>query len=541
MTVPPADIPRQERSQTVRDRVLELLRELGVTTMFSNPGSTEISFLTELPSDLTFVLCLHEGSVVGAATGWALATGRAALVVLHSLAGLGNAVGALATARVNRVPLVVIVGEQDRRHLAAEPFVSGRLDGLAGEYPVTAEQPAIAEDVPAAIVRAYHAAHTSRGPALVFVPMDDWHAKIDEIGDFLAATEVLRPPAADAGSVGRLAEMLDAAREPALVVGAGAGDERSWTALVALADRLLCPVFQEPFGAEAGFPQDHPQFAGHLPGDRAGLRGALAPYDVVLVVGGPVFRQYPFGTGRFVRAGTRVAMITTSPSEAHRSPAELAVIGSPAAICEALARSVAPRIASTPPTPRSVAAWPRRSEDRLRPEDVFTALAERAPADTIVVEETPSSRPALHALLPARAPLGFVSAGMGGLGFALPAAIGLRMGAPGRPVVAVLGDGSALYQPQALWTAVHYRVGALFVILVNHRYAIMDRLAQLAGGSGPWPRFDEIDLVALSWAQGCPALPVHTYGQLTAQLDETLPGLRDRDEPLVLAVEVASG
>src|SRR5687768_2728593 len=109
--------------------------------MFANPDSTEVPFLAGLPGDFQFVLGLHEASVVGMATGWAIGKDEPALAILHTTAGLGNAVGALATARVNRAPLVVLVGQQDRRHLAHEPFLTGRLQGLAGEYPVSAEQP----------------------------------------------------------------------------------------------------------------------------------------------------------------------------------------------------------------------------------------------------------------------------------------------------------------------------------------------------------------------------------------------------------------
>ncbi|RYE38941.1 MAG: thiamine pyrophosphate-binding protein, partial [Hyphomicrobiales bacterium] len=111
---------------TVRDASFDVFRRLGMTTIFSNPGSTEVSLLTDLPDDLDFVLGLHEASVVGIATGHALASERAALVILHTTAGLGNAVGALATARVNRAPLVVIVGQQDRRHLES-PWIEWRL------------------------------------------------------------------------------------------------------------------------------------------------------------------------------------------------------------------------------------------------------------------------------------------------------------------------------------------------------------------------------------------------------------------------------
>ena len=139
----------------VRDATFEVMRRLGLTTLFGNPGSTEIPFLTDLPDDLEFVLALHEGPVVGIATGYAIATGRPAFLNLHTVPGLGNAVNALANARESRAPLVVVVGQQDRRHLADAPFLTGRaLERLAGEYPVWRQLPVRAQDVPGTIARA---------------------------------------------------------------------------------------------------------------------------------------------------------------------------------------------------------------------------------------------------------------------------------------------------------------------------------------------------------------------------------------------------
>ena len=255
---------------TVRDATFDVLRRLELTTIFSNPGSTEVPFLAGLPDDLRFVLALHEGSVVSMAIGHSLGSGQPALALLHSTPGLGNAVAAIATARLNRAPLLVLVGQQDRRHLALDPFLTGKLDGLAGEYPVFAEQPVRAQDVPGAIVRAHHAALTHRGPALVIVPMDDWSASAPE--EIIGPRRLLRSAAPDPAAVLALAEVLDAAERPAIIAGAGADGEAGWSALVALAERLVCPVFQEPFGAQAGFPQDHPLFAGFLPARRTRLR-----------------------------------------------------------------------------------------------------------------------------------------------------------------------------------------------------------------------------------------------------------------------------
>ncbi|WP_069812347.1 thiamine pyrophosphate-dependent enzyme [Streptomyces sp. TP-A0874] len=526
--------------RTVRDAAFEALRRHGLTTIFANPGSTEISLLADLPDDLDFVLALHEGSVVGAATGWAVVRNEPALVLLHTTAGLGNAVGALATARENRAPLVVIVGQQDRRHLAQRPFLAGRLEQLAGDYPVSVEVPLRAQDVPGALGRAVHAARCERGPALVIVPMDDWTEAAEELPDPAPST-IRQTAIADQESVREVADLLTAASRPALVVGAGADHAATWQALTELAERLDCPVWQESFGARAGFPQDHPRFAGHLPADRTRLRQTLEPHDLVIAVGAPVFRQYPYEDGPLVHPGTRLAMVTDDPEEARRAPVELAVVGPLPDFCAALARLVperADRTAEAPTRPGAALPPPPGKGEPLRAAHVLGALAERLPPETVLVEETPSSRPDLHAMVPARRPLGFLSAAMGGLGFALPAAVGVRMGDPGRPVVAVVGDGSSLYQIQGLWTAVRYRVGAVFVVLANGRYAVMDRLAEKQGGKPPWPDFEEVSVAGLAKALGCPARRVTDHAGLLRELDALVPTLGNRSEPLLLEVAV---
>ncbi len=523
---------------TVSDAVFEVLRRTGMTTIFSNPGSTEIPMLAGLPDDLDFVLALHEGSVVGMATGWAIAHGRPAVALLHTTAGLGNAVSAIATARVNRAPVVVVVGQQDRRHLALEPFLAGRLHGLAGDYPVWTDHPLRAQDVPGAIARARHEAVTGRGPALVIVPMDDWSAEWDGTIEAAPAT-VMRPVAVDERDLAPLASLIAEADSPALVVGAGADSAEAWAALTSLAERLGCPVWQESFGARAGFPQDHPRFAGFLPANRAGLRATLRGHDVVLVVGTAAFRQYPYEPGPLVDPGTRIAVVSDDPAEVHRSPAELSVLADPAAACARLA-SLVPGRAPAPPVFRPpTPPVPARAGEPLRAAHVLHELAVRLPPEAIVVEETPSSRPDLHRLLRARRPLGFVSAAMGGLGFALPATVGLRMALPYRPVVGVVGDGSSIYGIQALWSAAHYRVGALFVVLANGRYAVMDRLAEKNGaGKAPWPAFTEVSLSAMARSFGCPAIRLDSHADLLATLDEVVPTLGSRTEPLLLDVAV---
>lgn len=522
---------------TVRDAAFDVLRRLEMTTIFSNPGSTEVSLLTDLPDDLEFVLALHEGSVVGIATGHALASDRPALVILHTTAGLGNAVGALATARVNRAPLVVIVGQQDRRHLAFEPFLAGHLPGLAGDYPVWVDQPVRPQDVPGSIARAWHEARIGRGPALVIVPMDDWLAAAG--AEIAAPVRMLVDRLPRPESVAEVAELIGGSSNPALVVGAGLDSAAGWRGATALAERIGCAVYQEPFGARAGFPQDHRQFAGHLPAARSRLRAALTPHDLIIAIGAPVFRQYPFEDGPLIPGGTSVVVITDESDEAARSPTDLAILADPAEFAQKLAAEMPTGSEATVQARQVQRPTPAQPGSKLRAADVLVALGDRLPRNTIIVEETPSSRPDLHELLPAREPLGFVSAAMGGLGFAMPAAIGLKMATPERPVVAVLGDGSSLYSIQSLWSAARYDIGVLFVVLANGRYAIMDRLAEQEGtGPAPWPAFEEVSISGLATSLGCPVSRAAGITELTEILDEVIPTLSTKKSPLVLEVAV---
>jgi benzoylformate decarboxylase len=525
--------------RTVRDAAFGIMRRHDLTTIFGNPGSTEISFLTDLPADFQFVLGLHEGSVVGMASGYALARGKPSFVNLHTAAGLGNAINAIANARDCRAPLVILVGQQDRRQMAFEPFLTGRaLERLAGEYPVWRQLPSRGQDVPGAIARAWHEAAAARGPALVVVPMGDWLEPADDLAAG-SPQRVLRPHSVSSSQVAELADLLVEAETPALVVGAPEFDD--WDAVVALAERLNCPVWQEAFSRRVGFPQDHRLFAGHMPWQRRLMHDVLSAYDVVLAVGTNAFRAYLYDEPvAQVGPDTRVAVLTAEPAEAHRSPCELAVVAPVGAVCRALVEALPERFVGNPPDPvRRPAPLPAPpAGEPLRPGHVLDALAARLPNDVMLIEEAPSSQPELYQRLPVRVPFGFLSTANGCLGFGLAGSIGLRMGLPDRPVVAVLGDGSTMYAIQALWSAARYEVGVLLVVLANGRYAVMDALARREGGSAAWPGFESVDLGAIARGLGCPTVRVETHSELVSTLDDVLPGLAGRREPLLLEAVV---
>jgi len=403
---------------------------------------------------------------------------------------------------------------------------------------VWTDQPIRPQDVPGAIVRAYHEAQTHRGPAIVIVPMDDWLAPAPGEHEIFGPRRVVRATGADPDTVDALAAFLADAANPAIVAGAGNDSPDGWAALAALADKLGAPVWQEAFGAQAGFPQDHPRFAGHLSSLRRRIRETLAPHDAVLVAGTTVLRQYPYDEGALVNPGTRIAVISQDPEEVHRSPADLAVLADPPSTLVALADAVDARDAPAGDGPPAPPAVPDAvSGGPLTAGQALAALGARLPADTVIVEESPTSRLQINAHLPARRSLGFVSAA-GLLGFGMPASIGLRMAVAPRPVVAIIGDGASLYQIQSVWSAQRYHVGTIFVVMVNGGYAIMDRLAERQGNPGPWPAIDDVDVGGLARSLGCDTMRVGDHDALEAALDELTAGLAERQSPLLLEIVV---
>ena len=481
---------------TVRDATFEVLRQHGMTTIFGNPGSTELPFLTGFPEDFRYVLGLHEGSVVGMAVGFAQATRGPVAVNLHTAAGLGNSMGALVTAWHNRAPLVLIVGQQARQHLALQPFLAGgQLDRMAEPFAKSTVTPIRPEDVPGAVAQAVAVATAEpTGPAVVVVPMDDWEVHLATLP---APHRVLHGGELPDSVIAELAGRIDRAHNPVVVAGAGVDRAGAWSGAVALAQRLGAPVWQEPMAARFGFPQDHPLYAGMLPPSRRELRGHLEGHDLVLVLGAPVFRYYLPETGPMLPDGCAVIQITSDQDEASRTPVGLSVVARLDTTLSRLATTVtartwapANRAGQTSPTSHSGQTSPAGhsgtgtglaadggaavgSPGGVTPKQVVAVLKDLVPPHAVVVEECPSVRPLLDADLPTTVQGGWSATGGGWLGYGLSGAVGLAMGDPGRPVVCVAGDGSTVFGLQALWSAARYQVPLVFCVLVNEQYGVL--------------------------------------------------------------------
>lgn len=450
---------------TVREVVADWMRARELTTVFGNPGSTELPMLRDFPADFRYVLGLQEAVVAGMADGYAWASKKPALVNLHTGPGVGNAMGALLNAAANRTPLIVTAGQQTRAMLTMEALLTN-VSATALPQPAVkwAFEPPRPQDVPAALERAYHVACTApRGPVFVSLPMDDFDAP----GEAVPLRKV--SPSSAATGLETLAEALDSAVNPVLVVGADAG----WGAAVELAERCALPVWEAPLEGRIAFPHDHPLFQGQLFPGMSSISAQLAGHDLIVVAGAPVFRYYPYLPGPLLPDGARLVHLTCDPAEAARAPCGDAIIGDVRLALRELAErtKVSSRL---PPEPRPGPATPASAAA-----SVMAALAQGAPADTVWVNESPSNRPEFHDQIRISRPDSFAFTTSGGLGYGMAAAVGAQLAHPGRPVVAVIGDGSAQYAIPALWTAAAYRVPVTFVVLTNREYAV---LKWFAGG-----------------------------------------------------------
>ena len=523
---------------TVREAAYDLLRAFGLTTIFGNPGSTELSMFLDFPADFRYVLGLQESVVVGMADGYAQATHNAAFVNLHSAVGVGHAMGAIFTAYRNRTPLVITAGQQARGILPYDPFLSSvRATELPRPYVKWAVEPARAADVPQAIARAYYLAMMPpRGPVLVSVPADDWSMPAEAVRPRVVS-RALRPEPA---LIERIAEMLDAAAHPAFVVGAAIDRDAAWDATVQLAEAHQARVFHAPMSGRCGFPNDHALFAGYLPPMRERIVERLAGHDYVLVVGAPAFTYHVDGSGPFLPAGTQLGQLIDDPDIAAWAPVGSAALCSIAlGLQDLLALSKPPQRTAPPPRPKPARAEAPAPGERLSVAYVLQTLAEMRRPDSIIVEEAPSARPVMHERLPILQAETFHEMCSGGLGFGLSAAVGVALAEPQRRVIALIGDGSAMYTIQSLWNAAQARLPMAILILKNRRYAALQDFAPqfgfARGAKVEGSELPDLDFVALAAGQGMAGRRVET----AEQLHEWLPRALDGREPLLLEIEIA--
>jgi benzoylformate decarboxylase len=567
-----ANFEQGEAMRSVREATFELLRERGMTTIFGNPGSTELPMLTEFPDDFRYVLALQEAVAVGIADGYAQALGRPALVNLHTAPGLGNAMGAIVNAQANKSPLVITAGQQHRSLMTLQANLTNR-DAARMPDPLVkwSYEPPCAQDVPHALARAAHLAGLApRGPVFVSIPMDDWGAEVrseEEVAHQIGRT-VTGASVPDEATIAGLARRLARAANPAFVAGPEIDAAGGWDAAVRLAEHARLPVYATPAtgGGRLGFPEDHRLFQGILPPAVQPLGEALAPYDFVLAAGTPIFPYYPNIPGPLLAPGTSLMAITSDPDEAARAPMGDAIVADVALTLAALADAVTAAMTEVesgmsmaksggsvaksggsgsggsrstrelPPvrgTPEEVPLT-----DPMSPSTAVRSLAGVFPEDGIVVLESPSATPALRNQLRVGRPGSYYFSAGGGLGFGMPAAIGVQLACPDRPVVCVIGEGSAQYAVQSFWTAAAYKVPVTFLVLRNEEYAILKFFSLLEEIPGaPGLDLPALDTAAVAAGYGVNACRASDPEELGVELRRAL----HSDRPELVEVPVAPG
>lgn len=504
------------RETTVREAVQSLLREFGLTTIFGNPGSTELPMFREFPKDFRYVLGLQESIVVSMADGFAQARKEAALVNLHSAVGVGHALGSIFTACKNQTPLVITAGQQARSILPFEPFLySEQAAQLPKPYVKWSIEPARAADVPAAIARAYYVAtQPPCGPAFVSIPVDDWDRPCLPV----AARKVSRINAGDPVLLERTAHALRAARRPVIVVGPSVARDDAWDEAIALAEQHRAAVWVSPMSARNSFPERHALFAGFLPADRLGIVARLRGADFILALGAPVFTYHVEGHGPHIPDGAALVQLIDDPGAASWCPVGTSIVTN-------LKLGIA-ALLGFPPTARrarpAVAPRPQRiCGDSLSDRYLLQQIAALRPADSIIVEEAPSSRGPMHDYLPMLERESFYTCASGGLGHGLPAAVGVAIARPGRKVIGLLGDGSAMYSIQGLWTAAELKLPVAFIIVNNASYRALEDFGRHFGiETLPGVKLPHLDFCGLAASQGVKGIRVDRCEDLDAALRE---------------------
>jgi benzoylformate decarboxylase len=476
-----------------RQAIMEIFQAEGVQYIFGNPGTTELGFLDMLQDypQLQYIVCLHESVALGAAQMYANASGKTGVVNLHVAPGLGNALGALYNATIGKMPLVVTAGQQDSRYLVREPILSYDLVSMAKPLVKWAVQVQHVEEIPVIFPRAFKVAQDApRGPVFIALPGD----VIDQ------EAELRLPPAStpyrrnrpDPDGLSAAADLLTRATHPVIICGDGVAATQAQAELVQVAELLGAQVWNTVIPGALGFPNTHPQFRGALPAEYNTIRQALGNADVVLAVGVNLFDEVFYNEGSPLPEGCALIHLDNASWEIGKNlPTTVGLLADPKLALQELSEVVVPKMdgaAQHAAAARRTAMTQQKQQERERQEQrvqqnwdsspiavprLMAALRHCLPEDVVIYSEAITAETDLLRTLPVERPSSLFGNHGGGIGQGLPGALGVKLAQPQRPVVALVGDGSAMYTIQSLWTAARHHIAVLYIILNNQSYRIL--------------------------------------------------------------------
>jgi benzoylformate decarboxylase len=535
---------------------LEILKQEGVEIIFGNPGTTELPLMDALaaPGRPRFVLGLTEAAVMGMADGYAQATGRLGVALVHVQPGIANALSGVLNAARARVPVLVLVGQQVSSMLPGAPFLGGEIVGMAAPIARHAEEVHHPDDLGAALARAVGAAlGPPMGPSVLSIPLEAQAGASRALAPVSHSGRVLPPP--DPVALDAIAALLGHASSPVILAGDGVTHAGASDAVSALAARIGAPVMGEPFGATLPIATDDPMWAGPMPRFAAGIHNALAPHDVVVALGMPVFRLFGWSPGPALPDGVRLVHVDVDAVEVGRThPPEVGLVADPRAVLEGVVARVGADPGRAAVVASHLASLRRADADALAERAAMTGdhitgarlsqalAAVVGPADLMVDEGITSTRD-LRVALGTRRPGSCLWHRGSALGWGLPAAVGAAIADTSRRVVCAQGDGSLMFGLHALWTAAAVHARLALVVADNAGYEIlragMEGLTGIPDGGWPGLVVDgpQLDIEAICAGFGASAARVDDPAHLDAAMDDLMQ--RSDAGPAVLVVGVS--
>jgi benzoylformate decarboxylase len=532
--------------------LLELLKQEGVRIMFGNPGTTELPLMDALAAEqeLRYILALQEAPAMGMADGYAQASGQCAVVNLHAAPGLGNAMGMLYDAQKAGSPILVTAGQHEQRFNFTEPLLWADLPTIARPFVKWSEEVRRLQDLPRAIHRAVKTALAPpTGPVFLSLPGDILTGSADL--DLGAPSRVATGIRGDAGAIERAAAIIAKARSPVIIAGDAVPQCHALQELVAFAEALGAPVYDEGMASRAMFPSSHPLYRGALVRLPAAIRGMLTQHDLLVSIGADLFTLSLPDDVDSMPESYPVVHLDTDPWElAKNYPEKVSILGEPKATLPELTEAVAAMkrlqhvkaegIASLHKLHTMADALAERHP--IHPLALMQTIGRLLPDDAVVIDETVSSGNGLRRFLKSDDAQSFYGLRGGGIGWGLPAAIGVKLALQDRPVVALIGDGSAMYTIQGLWTAARENLRMVFVIINNYSYRILKQrtnaMKGLAAQADNYVAMDldkpRVDFVSVARGLGLTAHKATTLADLGDLLEQALA----KDGPTLIDVEV---
>jgi benzoylformate decarboxylase len=518
------------QKMTGRQAFIKLLLDEGVTHLFGNPGTTELAIMEAVPQfpELTYVLGLQESIVVGMADGFARASNQLVACNLHCAPGLGHAMGAIYNAKFSGSPLLITAGQYEVGYGLQEPLLYEPLVPIAAPLVKWAFEVTRIEDLPRIIRRAAKIARTPpMGPVFISLP--------GSVLDEEAEIEFGFPTLIDAGvrpsdrALQDIAKKLLAAKKPVIVAGREIANADMFAEACELAELLGAAVYQESVPYNARYPSSHPTCMGDLTRNQKKVRQTLEQYDFLLCLGADLLRMSPmstveplppempvmhiterewelgknYSTATAVRADVKETLLALLPVLRSMRTAEQAK--------QALARlaDLATRNWSANRAKMHAELESSASTTPIDQRYLVRQIVDALPKDVIVVDETLTASPAISALLPMDNPQAYYGLASGGLGFGMAGAVGVALAQPTRPVVATIGDGSAMYSIQSLWTAAHLKLNITYVIINNRSYRIIKERLLAMRGTDDFVAMDmdnpAIDFAGVAKSMGMPS------------------------------------